>query len=238
VRKATNEDRVLIGCAIVADDCVAFDAPSEGFICVSDGVGGNAGSAKASQFLVEALANNPSIAELNTADDVRAQLLGINDLLIDYAIDVGLPTMAATLTGLLFTKDTCYLHHVGNTRAFALQGGYLKQLTEDHTTKRFLQVMHRDEEAEAANPSEIIACFGGGKANLIDRITVREISLSGTILLTSDGIHDFVSLTSLEGVMSSDATGVEKCEMVIDKALAVQSTDDLSVVIIDLMKGS
>ena len=53
------------------------------------------------------------------------------------------------------------------------------------------------------------------------------------MLLTSDGVHDYISLDEMERLLTSDASsGLEKCEAVIKAAKDAGSADDMSVVII------
>lgn len=51
-------------------------------------------------------------------------------------------------------------------------------------------------------------------------------------ILTSDGIHEYVDLDTIEDIINGEETFEEKCGMIVQKALDNGSEDDLSVIII------
>ena len=201
----------------------------EGIVCVSDGVGGVAGGAEASRFIAEALSRLP-LPE--GAADLKEKLFAVNEALLSLAAGTEHPQMAATLTGIFLADEKRYLFHVGNTRAFVLQGDYLKQLTDDHTLCERLRQMGQTEEAKRANPSELIGCFGGGDRRFAAPLTVWEVPDFRTLLLTSDGVHDHLDTEAVEMILISQMTDEEKCRSIRHEARQNGSTDDISVVII------
>ena len=131
-----------------------FENISPKIIGISDGVGGNAGGELASQFLCERVL---SLSEGN----ILYKATDLNESLLKYAFSInGKEKMAATFSAVVFGEDTRILH-IGNTRIYAVQGSYLKQLTTDHTTYNHLKLRGLHEEAEHCNKSEIVSCFGG-----------------------------------------------------------------------------
>lgn len=113
-----------------------------------------------------------------------------------------------------------------------LQGRYLKQLTCDHTVSNWLKAMGRTEEANRCNKNEIRNCFGGGKPELLNKLSVKRLQEFQTIVLTSDGIHDFIDIDEIESIIALPCPEIEKCDHIIDSAVAAGSGDDLSIVII------
>lgn len=96
-------------------------------------------------------------------------------------------------------KIVCDDNIIGNTRAYVLQGRYLKQLTVDHTVYNKLLKMGRIDEASQCNKNEIPNCLGGKDASLASALSVTPLQTFSLLLLTSDGVHDFVSIDELEG---------------------------------------
>lgn len=227
-RHTTSEDSVLVGSVILTEASEVLPIPQSGFVCVADGVGGNCGGDKASQFVLKELSriNN------ETDENLKEFLYGINDSLIATAARVAAPDMATTLTG-FYIKDGQYrLVHIGNTRAYIKQGNYLKQVSSDHTTYNWLLSNGQIEAAESCNKSEITNCFGGNNSALLAKLSVSVCQQFSLALLTSDGVHEYVNLESLEKTITKDGTPVDKCEEIIQKALSAGSEDDLSVVIL------
>ena len=168
-----------------------------------------------------------------SAEELKTVLTGINRRLIEKGrAEQGLSSMATTLTGILVGKGSHLLMHVGNTRAYVQQGRYLKQVTQDHTTFNLLQKTGHREEAEACNKNEITNCFGGGNPSLLSKLYVTNLSDFRWMILTSDGVHEYVDIDLLEDILNDDSSGEDKCHSILEAALAAGSQDDMTVILI------
>ncbi len=127
--------------------------------------------------------------------------------------------------------------YIGNTRAYIKQGKYLKQITSDHTTYNWLRSSGQSEAAEKSNKSEITNCFGGKNPSLLSKLYIADCQEFSLALLTSDGIHEYLDLDTLESIISGEGSLEAKCEEIIRSAVDAGSEDDLSVVVICPMKG-
>lgn len=228
--KSVSDDRVLLGNQILNERELMMEILLPFVIAVADGVGGNAGGSAASEYVANRLS---SLQELSL-EQLKDELSNINSDLLDLAKhSEGCELMATTLTGIVENTDGNILFHIGNTRAYVLQGGYLKQLTEDQTTYNFLYKMGRIEDAEHCNKSEIISCLGGGNQSLYQP-SIMDIKSFQTLVITSDGIHDYIDIDSLEFIINNTEMAMdEKVQAIIKKAIESGSKDDLSIVIID-----
>ncbi len=223
-----SEDAVLVGQKIFRNDVAQVPMMDSGFVCVADGVGGNNGGEKASQFVLELL------SETVECNDLYPTLVDINNSLLSFSSENDLESsMATTLTGIYLTEGKCKLFHVGNTRLYVKQGNYLKQLTSDHTTYNWLRSIGQYEAAEFCNKSEITNCFGGGEASLINKLHVTDIPIYPLMILTSDGIHEYLDTDTLEEIICGEGDYASKCNNLIHLALDRGSIDDMTVVIID-----
>lgn len=229
-----SEDTVLVGDQIYSNVTDTVEVPDEGLICVADGVGGNNAGEEASSFVLE------SLSDYHWSDDdaMREKLMEINQQLIAMSKeDSKLSNMATTLSGVCVKDGELKIIHVGNTRVYAMQGHYLKQLTSDHTVYNWLKCLGRIEEAEACNKNEITSCFGGGDERLIEKLYIQSVNEVKTLLLTSDGIHEYVSIDDLEDIINSDIPNDEKCNAMQEAALLAGSTDDMTAVLICMQEG-
>lgn len=225
-----SEDTVLVGEIILSDEEDTLPVPKDGFVCVADGVGGNQGGACASKFILEKIV---SIEPPNDVQTLKDQLIRINDLLIQEGRNnISLSSMATTLTGVFLRKNKHFLMHVGNTRAYVKQGRYLKQISQDHTVFNWMKKIGRSEEAEACNKNEITNCFGGGNASLLSKLYVTEIGDFTQLLLTSDGVHEYVDIDLLEDILNDDSSEEDKCNNILNAALAAGSDDDMTVILV------
>ncbi len=228
-RHSISEDAVLVGSEVLTETSETLPMPDCGFICVADGVGGNRGGDQASQYVLGELSKHQKNADV----DLEGLLKEINESLIAAAATDGTATdMATTLTGLYIKDGQFKLFHIGNTRAYIKQGKYLKQITSDHTTYNWLLSNGQVEAAQNCNKSEITNCFGGNNPSLLSKLLISECQQFAFALLTSDGVHEYVDLDSLEEIITGEGSLSDKCEEIIQRAIAAGSEDDISVVII------
>lgn len=226
---SVSEDTVLVGKEVLSETSVVLPMPDCGFVCVADGVGGNHGGAEASRFVCSSLAEVEAVGQ----DEVGTLLTKINSALIDRSkAEPIFSKMATTLSGIYISGDDFWLVHVGNTRVFIKQGRYLKQLTSDHTTYNWLKSSGQYEAAEKCNKNEITNCFGGGDPALMAKLAVLELPQFSLLLLTSDGVHEYAGLDTLEDILSGEESYSDKCDKIIRTAQDAGSEDDLTAVII------
>lgn len=223
VQKAQNEDRVVLNQNILSVGIYECEC-TEGFVAVADGVGGNNAGAVASQFVVE---------ELGKCDHTIKNLTEINRKLIERSrTDEALAGMATTLAMVDYTEDSAKITYVGNTRVYAVVNGkYLKQLTRDDTTLEYLLETGQLDSFTAESferKNEITACFGADNTALLK---LKQIDTSGqdTLIVTSDGIHDYVSLDEMEDIYCTENDRVKFCKKLIEQARKNGSMDDMSI---------
>lgn len=227
--KETSEDSVLVGSQLYSNVMDVAEIPENGYVCVADGVGGNQAGEIASAFVLEALSG----CGWDEDDVLREKLKDINRQLIENSLgEQSRRNMATTLSGICFDGDRMKLVHIGNTRIYAMQGHYLKQLTSDHTVYNWLKKLGRTEEAEACNKNEITNCFGGGDERFIEKLQILPVNTVRKLLITSDGIHEYVSIDDLEDILNSDIPDDEKCGAIMKAAQLAGSTDDMTAVLI------
>ena len=65
---------------------------------------------------------------------------------------------------------------------------------------------------------------------------VTSSNTANTVLLTSDGIHEYVSIDELEDILSADVPNDEKCNAICNAALDAGSNDDMTVVLVCLQE--
>lgn len=227
------EDTALFNETLISNQIVCIDDGALRCVGVADGVGGNAGGQIASRYI----AHQFSQADFShlTGREIRCFLEKLNAELIEYAATVpGKAEMATTLTCVVAAYDGYYLVHAGNTRLYVMQGAYLKRLTTDHTTYNWLIECGQYEAAELCNRNEINCCLGGGSLRYANRIVVNKLFdvCPDTIILTSDGIHEFVDIDYLESALATSESDCEAAQLITDKAIKNGSTDDKTIVIV------
>lgn len=234
VGKSKCEDAVLVSDSVISDCDFEGELKTPSAICVADGVGGNLGGELASRFLLEKIANLQNVDY--TEEVLNEILLKFNKELLAYAEETeDKKQMATTLTGLFIDKEKMFYAQSGNTRLYVMQGNYLKQITKDHTTYQWLMDCGNEEAAESCNKNEIRCCFGGGNEQYLHQLLVKSIenhSNISTMLLTSDGIHEYVDIDILEELLISGESDLNIVKAMSRLAEESGSKDDRTAVLI------
>lgn len=215
-------------------------------VAVADGVGGNPGGFDASKFVLTEISKldfeeifDSNIEENELFKNLKNKFLKINDDLITYSSEISRKTkMATTLSCAMISENKIITVHCGNTRIYSKNSMYLKQLTTDHTTYQNLMNQGLIDAAENCNKCEITSCFGGGDARFVAWIRFENVKLNDklpkTLILTSDGIHEFVDENDFEDILNEkDIDTLQKTENLIQNALKHDSHDDKTIIIIE-----
>lgn len=231
--KKECEDTVVFNDTLINNQMVCIDADVLQCVGVADGVGGNAGGRMASRYVAHRFSQT-DFSQM-TERDIQEFVDKVNTELINQAATIpGKAEMATTLTCVVATKDGYYLVHAGNTRLYVMQGAYLKQWTTDHTTYEWLMACGQYEAAEQCNKSEINCCLGGGNLRYANRLVVEKPfdECPDTLILTSDGIHEFVDIDSIEDALATAESDYDAAQVITNTAIENGSTDDKTIVIL------
>lgn len=228
--KAENEDRIVIGKSVLAGGTV-FAEMDNGILAIADGVGGQNAGYVASHFVANKLCFSSDVS-VESLQNINSELMSLSTKEPEYS------GMATTLSGILFSDGLTRLFSIGNTRVYLLQSGkYLKQLTVDDTTLNYLLATGQlaSEDADKYDrKNEITACFGGGTANLF-KIKLSNIDTNGApIMITSDGIHDYLTVDQMEDIIDKFGLSENACKEIISAARDNGSCDDISIVLGDV----
>lgn len=217
-----SEDRLVVFDTVLSQGRFALELPQErdGVLAILDGVGGVAGSSYASGFIASSLALNGA----GMTESTLPQLLLEDDLYLRENA-----RGATTVSGLLLRGGDTFLFHIGNTRVYAEEDGYLTQLTVDQTLVYEYGYIPNTAEY-AANKHIITGCLGGSSGTAKDKLRIKRLDLprKGCWLLTCDGIHEHVEIYDLEALALREMHP----EKMIDMARRDGSEDDCSFMLI------
>ena len=236
------DDRVLINNSILAEGFFETELSIEqrSIFAVADGVGGNKAGYYAATLAMVAMSESNMPTDLSS-ECIESHIIEENQRIISLSkTNFRYDRMATTLSGICSDGEKWFLFHVGNTRVYVWAYGTLSQLTEDHTWVRDMQINGYSEETimESSRQSEITACMGGGNDSLIEKLQVTDITSliknARRILITSDGIHDFIKHSILEASMERINSPDEYFKQAVQFARSGGSLDDISILMIDL----
>ncbi len=121
-----------------------------------------------------------------------------------------------TLNAVIFKSHTAHLFHVGDSRVYRLREGVLEQLTRDHSTQ--------------ISEDQTYLTRAMGLDVKLD-VDYKAVSLQegDLFLLSTDGIHDFLSTSEIQDELSITGDCLEtQCQNLTQKALSAGSHDNLS----------
>ncbi len=214
------------------EDTVFTDA---GLYGVADGMGGhNAGevaSRMAADRIMERLhGKEPSL------DLMRAALIDVNRAVFtEQASHKEYSGMGTTLTVLWEGPDEVYLGHIGDSRAYLLRDGELKQITQDHSLVQEMvsQGIITKEEALVHPYRNMITRAVGTDPYVESDCQTLEKRTGDIWLLCSDGLSNFVSDAVIQATLSGNSLENAADEL-LQTALHNGGKDNISLLIAEV----
>ncbi len=214
------------------------DRPDLGVWAVADGAGGHQAGEYASGLIAEALDSMPS--ELSAAEllgEVRVRIAATHQALREEAERRGSNTViASTLVTLLARGNHFACLWAGDSRAYMLRDGELRQITRDHSLVQELVDAGSitAEQAEHHPHANIITRAVGADIEelVLDKVSGR-LQPGDRFLLCSDGVCKTVPFEQLTELLRSD-NGVPAPQSLIAAALSLEVTDNVTAVAIEV----
>ena len=214
---------------------------------VADGLGGAAGGEVASSMalsrLVELLVHTPdwilsveSERSVTTVlDRMTRRFQQIDDTLRSHAEqNYGLRGMGTTLTIAGTVGRDMFIGHVGDSRAYLLRAGELKQLTSDHTLAQAMVdsgLAGPDDSAARAIRHILTRAIGLSDEEIEPQIRRLRLFEGDQVLLCTDGLTNVVNEQSLTSVMIETDSAQKACDTLIASALEAGAPDNVTLII-------
>jgi len=228
--KTKNDDCFLINSFVSQNEDKKQQLSKNHFVvAIADGVGGSEFGDVASKVLLENLSKNANILShqiiLNIIKNTNQELLK------NYK------GKASTVFSIVYaTDEKIIIYHIGDTRVYKLTThNNLVQLTNDHTyTQKLIDDGVISEEMRFNHPKKnIILQSLGSKDEIHIDIYKNSFELGEKLLLTSDGIHDYIKEIDIKDTILSSKNMKKNIDKLIEKAVFNNSKDDISVLIIE-----
>lgn len=203
------------------EDALLVDR-ERGLFVVADGLGGHAAGDVASRVAIErvdAVATGSALGDGTAAGDLLARSLqeaheAIRDAAAVEASRTGMGT-TAVVAHVEPAEREVRLAHVGDSRAYLLRDGKLRQVTQDH-----------------------VGPFGGiSQALGLDRVdpdTIRlDVAPGDRLLLCTDGLTDMLGDAEIERV-AIEGEAQAAVDALVQAALDRGGIDNVTVVLVDI----
>jgi protein phosphatase len=213
---------------------------------VADGMGGHDAGDVASRLTVQTVAQQAvnkivSAAVRNVAlPDTRQWLtqavLAANRAVYTERKAVG-SDMGCTLVMALFIGEKVVVANVGDSRAYRLGAGGIRQVTVDHSLVERLVAAGQITRAEARHHPQknVIYRVVGSRSNLDVDLFEQSLMPGEAILLCSDGLTGMVRDERIWKIWQTSTSPQDMCDRLIEEAKQAGGEDNISVVIVQVM---
>jgi protein phosphatase len=210
-------------------------------LLVADGMGGAQAGDVASRLAVERALATYREAGGEPLEDLREAFRAANRAVYEESLlQPGRRGMGTTLTALVLRGGEAFVAHVGDSRAYRLQGRTVRRLTEDHSLVAQL-VKEGDLTPEQArlDPRRNVVTRSVGVGPEVEADVARvegPLSAGETLLLTTDGLHGLMADEEI-GQLASNPDLEEACRGLVRLARERGGPDNITVVAARLGRG-
>ena len=219
-----------------------------GLYIVADGMGGHHAGHKASKSAASIMARDVTEQILvplikNETGGITAAQHPIGEVMLgaiktaneqiynpDPEKEGGTTTTAALIIG-----RRLYIAHVGDSRAYILMDGGLKQVTTDHSyVRRLIEAGQITEEEAAIHPQRnmLYRAVGAGGALEVETFT-QTLPDHGYMIICSDGLWGLVPESVIEDEIRENGSLQGAAESLVESALNVGGYDNISIIIVE-----
>lgn len=210
-------------------------------LAVADGMGGHAAGEVASSATIDELLHvENGVGESDALDSLNAAVVAANDRIRQLVLDdPRREGMGTTLTALLWTGTDIRVAHIGDSRAYLLRDGQLRQLTHDHT---FVQTLVDEgrisaDEANIHPARSLILKALDGKPDPEPDLDILEVRPGDRLLVCSDGLSGVVRNETMRDTLLNHRDLSQAADELVGLALRGGAPDNVTVVVADVVEA-
>lgn len=211
-------------------------------LVLADGMGGPAGGDIASSIAIDHLrsldteADTPEEA-LESLQEAIAQ--AHQELCERSTQDPALAGLGTTCIAIRRSQNAITMTHIGDSRAYRLRGGELRQMTNDHSFVQYLVDTGQltPEQAEThPQRSVLLRVLGDSQEDVNLDESQPDFTVGDRWLLCSDGLCGFVSGQTIGKMLYRSDTPQQACETLVELALKAGGPDNITCVVADIVE--
>jgi protein phosphatase len=125
-----------------------------------------------------------------------------------------------------------YIVHVGDSRAYYLHGGRLRQLTDDQTMGRYMVdvgAWTEDQAARAGVAANLTSALGASE--MLPKIGLVDLAPGDTLLLCSDGLTKHVADEQITEILRRGEGAETTARALVSAALDAGGSDNVTVIV-------
>ncbi|AFI83684.1 PP2C family protein-serine/threonine phosphatase [Methylophaga nitratireducenticrescens] len=225
-RKSKNDDCFLVNQFLGSTDNYKSQTKKDQFLVgVADGVGGVPLGGFAAKFLMENISNKGKLLS-------HALILNIINNSHSYLRKEFMGEAQTVFTLAFCNQEIVSIYHVGDTRLYKVTDRNIVQITKDETyTQELIDKGVISDEMKNFHPHKnIIKQSIGGDRDIIMNHYKCTIEPGETLLLSTDGIHDYLFDEDIKNIFKSSKNIQKNINTLIEKSVEMGSNDDITVI--------
>ncbi len=147
--------------------------------------------------------------------------------------------MGTTVVGALFSpsKQTMYIGHVGDSRAYRIRDGRIEQITRDHSLVNdyLLAMPELTEEQRSELPKNVITRALGMQDHVAVDIQATDARPGDCFVLCSDGLSGMLEDEEIRVIVTTNEDITEACRELVVAANEHGGEDNITAVIVKLL---
>jgi serine/threonine protein phosphatase PrpC len=222
--RQNNEDSLLLG-----------GGKDPSLLAVADGIGGFEAGEVASRIAIDVL------GKLDPGDSLEEAIRRANRKILNIARqDRRYEGMGTTIVAIRFSGPTAEIAHVGDSRAYLVQEGELKPVTEDHSLVAELirsGDITRDQAQDHPQKNLITRALGAEETVEVD-VSVLRVRPGDRLLLCTDGLSDMISEREIERILRENRDPEIATRRLISAALEAGGADNVTVIVTNVTEDA
>jgi PPM family protein phosphatase len=226
------------GCVRPNNEDYCLIEPELGLYVLADGMGGANAGERASRLAVDTVAEKILLAHQRDSQVLLSAVEEANYRVLEAAHnDLNLEGMGTTLLAALETAEGLSIASVGDSRAYLLDDGGFRAITDDQTwVNEVGRPLGLDEESLRTHPMRHVLTMAiGASSPLTVNCYTVPIQERALVLMCSDGLHGVLEAPQMESILQPGRDGAsleESCRGLIEAAKAAGGPDNVTCILV------
>lgn len=241
-QRPNNEDRF----AVV--DTRKRQIRADGVLIIADGMGGRSFGEQAATAAVETtedalaeLLDSRQVGDVEVADALTTALRRANARVYELAsADDDRKGMGTTCVAAVIEGDRLYVAHAGDSRAYLLRDGLLRQVTHDHSyvAEQVRAGAITEEGARSSRFRNIITRAIGIEPTIDAEVSEADVQPGDTLLLCTDGLSNMVAEEDLTRTLMQSPSPQAAADRLVQMAVRSGGRDNVTAIVARLQAGT
>ncbi|GAB5493976.1 MAG: hypothetical protein Phog2KO_41910 [Phototrophicaceae bacterium] len=212
---------------------------SVGLYMIADGIGGMPEGEKASRVAIQTAMQEmmSHINQAESAEDIMAwlqQAAQMAHLTIQLQKEDE-DSQGTTLVMASVIEDHIYVANIGDSRAYIIQDGRMRQITKDHTVAQSLADQGAIEQADVdKSPFIHVLSQAVGLDKIESDVYQENTKVGDYLLLCSDGLHGFVDAKKILAIIKKAKTPQIASDNLANAANEAGGKDNIAVIVVEI----